>query len=50
MLGVRVNLLVAVEALHHLDHHDDDGPVFALDGGLASGFTSSTAPVTSFGL
>jgi predicted amidohydrolase YtcJ len=38
VLGVRVNLLVAVEALHHLDHHDDDGPVFALDGGLASGF------------
>ncbi len=38
VLGVRVNLLVAVEALHHLDHHEDDGECFALDGGLTGGF------------
>ncbi|MGE0731181.1 MAG: amidohydrolase [Acidimicrobiia bacterium] len=38
VLDVRTNLLVAVEALHHLDHHDDDGDIFALDGGLHSGF------------
>jgi len=37
-LGVRVNLLVAVEALHHLDHHDDDGECFGLDGGLVGGY------------
>lgn len=37
VLGVRVNLLVAVEALRHLDHHHDDGEVFALDGGLVGG-------------
>ncbi|MCC6434918.1 MAG: amidohydrolase [Acidimicrobiales bacterium] len=38
VLDVRINLLVAVEALHHLDHHHDDGEIFALDGGLHSGF------------
>lgn len=37
-LGVRVNLLVAVEALHHLDHHTDDGECFGLDGGLVGGY------------
>jgi predicted amidohydrolase YtcJ len=37
VLGVRINLLVAVEALHHLEHHDEDGEVFALDGGLHGG-------------
>jgi predicted amidohydrolase YtcJ len=36
-LGVRVNLLIATEALHALDHHDDDGECFALDGGLHTG-------------
>jgi predicted amidohydrolase YtcJ len=38
VLGVRINLLVAVEALHQLEHHRDDGEVFALDGGLHGGF------------
>lgn len=38
VLGVRVNLLVAVEALHHLDHHADDGECFALDGGFHGNF------------
>jgi len=38
LLPVRVNLLIAIEALHELGHHDDDGETFALDGGLHSGF------------
>lgn len=38
MLDVRINLLVAVEALRHLDHaHDEDAP-FAIEGGMSSGF------------
>jgi len=38
VLGVRVNMLVAVEALHHVDAHDDDGECFSLDGGLVGPF------------
>lgn len=38
VLPVRVNLLVAVEALHSSGHHHDDPEPFALDGGLHSGF------------
>ncbi len=37
LLGVRVNLLIATEALHHVDHHHDDGECFALDGGIHTG-------------
>jgi predicted amidohydrolase YtcJ len=38
VLGLRVNLLVATEALHDVEHHHDDGECFALDGGLHTGF------------
>lgn len=37
VLGVRANLLVAVEALRHLNHADGHEPLFALDGGIHSG-------------
>lgn len=36
-LRQRVNLLIATEALHHVDHHDDDGECLALDGGIHTG-------------
>ena len=36
-LGPRVNLLIATEALHHIDHHDDDGDCLSLDAGLHTG-------------
>ncbi|MFV0526150.1 MAG: amidohydrolase [Acidimicrobiales bacterium] len=38
VLAPRINLLIAVEALHHLETHGDDPPSFALDGGLTSHF------------
>ncbi|MFV0258065.1 MAG: amidohydrolase [Acidimicrobiales bacterium] len=38
VLAPRVNLLIAVEALHHLATHPDDEPSLALDGGLTSHF------------
>lgn len=37
LLAQRINLLMATEALHHVDHHDDDGDCLSLDGGLSSG-------------
>lgn len=37
VLGVRVNMLVAVEALHHISHAEGEDPLFALDGGIHSG-------------
>lgn len=38
VLDVRINLLIAVEALAHLDHaHDEEAP-FAIHGGMTSGF------------
>jgi predicted amidohydrolase YtcJ len=38
VLNVRANLLIAVEALRHLDHARDEEAPFAMDGGMASGF------------
>ena len=37
VLGIRANLLVAVEALRHIHHADGEEPLFALDGGIHSG-------------
>ena len=36
-LRVRVNMLIAVEALHNIAHAADEEPLFALDGGIHSG-------------
>ncbi|MAN33305.1 MAG: amidohydrolase [Actinomycetota bacterium] len=37
VLGIRANLLVAVEALHHISHVEGEDSVFTLDGGIHSG-------------
>ena len=37
VLGVRVNMLVAVEALHHISHAEGEETMFGLDGGIHSG-------------
>ena len=37
VLGVRVNMLVAVEALHHIAHAEGEEPLFGLDGGIHTG-------------
>jgi len=37
VLGIRANLLVAVEALRHIHHAEGEEPLFALDGGIHSG-------------
>lgn len=36
-LGIRINLLIAVEALHHIRHAEGEDDLFALDGGIHSG-------------